>query len=157
MRIQDAARELQVTSRTLRHYEAAGLLTPGRDGNGYRSFTAADLRRAERIRDLIATGYSTREIRAIAPCLDDANAGPCFGAVSGLKHKLAQIDRLVGELLRKREVVLERLTSLEASLGDNNQESVSVHDNHQTTVSLSHRVPRGGRRIPPGSDSDAHR
>jgi len=144
MQIQDAATALQVTPRTLRHYEAKGLLAPERDGNGYRSYTAADLRRAERIRDMIATGYSTREIMAIAPCLDDANAGPCHGAVTGLEHKLHQIDRLIGELSQKRRAVVERLASLNASLGDNNQASEPVHDDHKTSVSFSDRVSGWG-------------
>ena len=64
---------------------------------------------------MIATGYSTREIMTIAPCLEDANAGPCHGAVSGLEHKLQQIDRLIGELSGKRHAVIERLSSLKAS------------------------------------------
>jgi hypothetical protein len=35
----------------------------------------ADLRRAGRIRDLIATGFSTREVRAMAACLSDEAQG----------------------------------------------------------------------------------
>ncbi|MHB0953366.1 MAG: MerR family transcriptional regulator [Allorhizobium sp.] len=157
MRIQDAAIALQVSPRTLRHYEASGLLSPGRDVNGYRTYTAADLRRAERIRDMIATGYSTREILAIAPCLDDANAGPCHGAVSGLEHKLEQIDRLIGELSQKRLAVVERLDWLKASLGDSNQSSEAVHESHQTSVSLSHRIPGRRRRVSARADPNTHR
>ncbi|WP_048645090.1 MerR family transcriptional regulator [Nitratireductor soli] len=156
MQIQDAATTLRVSPRTLRHYEAVGLLSPNRDGNGYRVYAPADLRRAERIRDMIATGYSTREILAIAPCLDDANAGPCHGAVSGLKHKLEQIDRLIGDLAQKREAVVERLASLEASLADESQAS-DLHEDHPTAVSVSHRLPGGRRRVPARADPDAHR
>ncbi|WP_421925078.1 MerR family transcriptional regulator [Neoaquamicrobium sediminum] len=158
MRIQEAAATLRVSPRALRHYEAAGLLRPGRDGNGYRSYTPADVRRAERIRDMIATGYSTREIMTIAPCLEDANAGPCHGAVSGLEHKLQQIDRLIGELSGKRHAVIERLSSLKASLGDeSNQASEAIHDSHQIPDPLSPRVSRGERRIPARPNPGAHR
>jgi len=157
MRIRGAATELRVTARTLRHYEATGLLSPGRDGNGYRTYTSADLRRAERIRDMIATGYSTREILAIAPCLDDANAGPCHGAVSGLEHKLEQIDRLIGDLSQKRRAVVERLDSLKASLGDDNQASDPVHEFHSPSIALSDRVPRRRRRVSVGTDPHADR
>jgi DNA-binding transcriptional MerR regulator len=157
MRIQDAAIALQVTPRALRHYEAAGLLSPGRNANGYRTYAPADLRRAERIRDMIATGYSTREILAIAPCLDDANAGPCDGAVSGLEHKLEQIDRLIGDLSRKRDAVVERLASLRASLGDHSQASDPIHDCASTSRPVSRRLPGGRRRVPARADPDAHR
>lgn len=145
MLIQDAAKALQVSPRTLRHYEGKGLLHPGRDANGYRRYTPADIRRAARIRDLIATGYSTREIVAIAPCLDDANAGACHDAVAGLAHKLQQIDRLMAGLSKTRQAVIEQLDSLKASLGDENQASEPVHERLQASVSLPRRLSRGGR------------
>lgn len=144
MLIQDAAKALQVSPRTLRHYEARGLLTPGRDDNGYRNYTLADRRRAARIRDMIATGHSTREIKAIAPCLDDANAGACHDAVAGLQHKLQQIEKLMAELSKKRQAVMDELDSLAASLGQDNQASEPVHEHLQTSVSFSDRLPGGG-------------
>lgn len=144
MQIQDAAKALEISPRTLRHYEAKGLLTPGRDGNGYRSYAPADLRRAARIRDMIATGYSTREIRALAPCLDDANAGACHDAVAGLLHKLQQIEKLMAELSKKRQAVMDELDSLAASLGQNNQASEPVHERLQTPVSFSDRLSGRG-------------
>jgi MerR family copper efflux transcriptional regulator len=88
MRIKEAAETLGISERALRHYELQGLLAPGRDANGYRRYGPSDLRRAERIRDMIATGFSTREIRAMAPCLDDDGAGPSEGGLAGLEHKL---------------------------------------------------------------------
>ena len=141
MQIHEAAFALKVTPRTLRHYETKGLITPTRDANGYRNYGPTDLRRAAQIRDMIATGYSTREIGAIAPCLDDANAGACHDAVIGLEHKLQQIDRLMGELSKKRQAVIAELDSLKTSLGDNNQASERINETHQAAISLPYRVP----------------
>ena len=46
MRIQEAAHHLGVSARTLRHYEAAGLIVPRRNSNGYRSYAALEIERA---------------------------------------------------------------------------------------------------------------
>lgn len=51
MRIADVARQAGTTTKTVRFYEAAGLLpAPGRAPNGYREYTPAD---AERLRLLV--------------------------------------------------------------------------------------------------------
>ncbi len=57
MQIKEAAERLGITERMLRHYEKSGLMEARRSENGYRSYSAADLRRAARIRDFIATGF----------------------------------------------------------------------------------------------------
>ena len=75
----EAAKRLGITQRMLRHYEKEGLLEVGRMLNGYRHYSEADLRRARRIRDFIATGFSTREIRSMRACLSDEGSGPCPG------------------------------------------------------------------------------
>ncbi|WP_210275260.1 MerR family transcriptional regulator [Martelella soudanensis] len=110
MQIKEAAERLGITERMLRHYERSGLIATRRLENGYRSYSEADLRRAGRIRDFIATGFSTREVQAMAACLSDDGAGPCAGGVAQLLTKLEHIDRLQAELETKRAAVLERLS-----------------------------------------------
>lgn len=116
MQAKEAAERLKITQRMLRHYEKEGLLEVGRTLNGYRSYTEADLRRAGRIRDFIATGFSTREIRAMAACLTDEGSGPCEGGVEKLREKLEHIDRLRAELDEKRGAVIDRLGTLQNGL-----------------------------------------
>nr|WP_269435102.1 MerR family transcriptional regulator [Enhydrobacter aerosaccus] len=105
--MREAARKLQVSARMLRHYEAAGLLRAARLDNGYRSLSEADVQRAAWVRDLIAAGFSTREVRALAAALD-AGAGPPI-CTAALRNKLEQIDRLVDALTNRRRRVAERL------------------------------------------------
>jgi len=112
----EAAERLGMTQRMLRHYEQEGLLEVRRSLNGYRSYSDADLRRAGRIRDFIATGFSTREIRAMRECLSDQGAGPCHGGIEKLTEKLEHIDRLRAELDEKRASVLDRLATLRNGL-----------------------------------------
>lgn len=116
MQAKEAAERLGITQRMLRHYEKQELLEVGRTLNGYRSYSEADLRRARRIRDFIATGFSTREIRAMRACLSDSGAGPCEDGLQKLTEKLAHIDRLKAELDEKRAAVLDRLAWLRNGL-----------------------------------------
>ena len=91
MQIKEAADRLGLTQRRLRHYEQEGLLDIARSDTGYRVFTEADLRRAGRIRDLIASGFSTRELRKMSDCLSDAGDAPCEGGIPLMRDKLASI------------------------------------------------------------------
>ncbi|MBO9465526.1 MerR family transcriptional regulator [Tropicibacter sp. R15_0] len=112
----DAALHLGISQRMLRHYESAGLMAVGRTLNGYRHYSPSDLRRAARIRDFIATGFSTREIYAMRACLSDDGSGPCEGGIAKMTEKLESIDRLMAELQERRATVLDRLQLLEAQL-----------------------------------------
>lgn len=155
MHIKEAAERLGITERMLRHYEKVGLMDPGRSENGYRSYGEADLRRAGRIRDLIATGFSTREVRGMAACLSDEGAGPCEGGIVQLVDKLEHIDRLRADLDAKREAVLSRLATLREALadpgdGDEPQHGAPEGSGHE-------RFPHAGRRIAFEPDSRAER
>ncbi|WP_422376409.1 MerR family transcriptional regulator [Roseibium sp.] len=116
MQAKEAAEKLGISQRMLRHYEKAGLLSVGRTVNGYRHYTETDLRRAARIRDFIAIGFSTRELRAMKACLADEGAGPCEGGIERLTEKLTHIDQLQADLDLRRNAVLQRLTALRRDL-----------------------------------------
>lgn len=88
MQNKEAADRLGITERMLRHDEKSGLMDARRSETGYCSYSEADLRRAGRIHDLIATGFSAREVRAMAACLSDEGAGPCEGGIPQLFQKL---------------------------------------------------------------------
>lgn len=116
MQAKEAAESLGITQRMLRHYENEGLMEVARTENGYRHYSEADLRRAARIRDFVAIGFSTREIRAMRACLSDEGAGPCEGGIDKLLEKLEHIDRLKADLDERRAAVLERLQVLRQGL-----------------------------------------
>ncbi|TYC67898.1 MerR family transcriptional regulator [Stappia sp. BW2] len=135
MQIKEAAERLGITERMLRHYEKSGLMETRRSENGYRSYSAADLRRAGRIRDFIATGFSTREIRAMAACLSDEGAGPCEGGIPQLLKKLEHIDRLTADLEAKRKAILDRLAVLEDVSPVRTEEKVDAQARGGTSLS----------------------
>lgn len=69
MRIGEAARAGGVSARSLRHYEEAGLIVPGRLGNGFRDYCGSTLDRVLVIRSLLASGLPLRLVREILPQL----------------------------------------------------------------------------------------
>ncbi len=90
--IGNVARLARVTARTLRHYDETGLLHPsGRLDSGYRSYSADDLERLQRILCYRQLGFSLDAVKAL---LDDPNTDP-------LEH-----------LRRQRALLLERIDEL---------------------------------------------
>jgi DNA-binding transcriptional MerR regulator len=109
MRIQQAARHLGVSARTLRHYEAARLIAPRRTTNGYRSFAAPEIERAAWVRDLIAAGFSTRELRNLVRALEDGRRKAGVSCAAVMQDKLGQIDRAIATLRNRRRALSRRL------------------------------------------------
>jgi DNA-binding transcriptional MerR regulator len=101
--IRELTREFGVTSRTIRHYEDIGLLTPERRGQT-RVYTAADRTRLKLILRGKRFGLSLEESRQIIQMYDPA-AG-----------NRAQLERLLARLREQRESLLARRRELDAML-----------------------------------------
>jgi len=117
MQISDVSRLLGISSRVIRHYEVTGLLRPSRFENGYRRFSKIDIQRAEWIRDLIAAGFSTREIARLTACIEDGPGDGSNACSVALHSKLTQIDHALALLKTRRRVIAERLAALRATTG----------------------------------------
>ena len=64
MKINEVEAAVGVTKKNIRFYEEEGLITPGREpGNGYRSYSQADVERLRRIKLLRKLGVPLEEIR----------------------------------------------------------------------------------------------
>lgn len=125
MLAKEASDKLGISQRMLRHYEKVGLMDIRRGENGYRVYTDADLRRAARIRDFIATGFSTREILSMSAYLTDEGDGPCEGGIAQMMEKLSHIDQLRHDLDAKRDAVLERIETLKAAFPTNSSSAIN--------------------------------
>ncbi|MBB1155961.1 MerR family transcriptional regulator [Amycolatopsis dendrobii] len=103
--IQDIARSAGTTSRTLRHYDAVGLLPPTRIGsNGYRYYDEDSLVRLQRILLLRELGLG---LPAIAEVLDGQRDG-----VAALETHLALLERERQRIGRQIESVRTTLQKL---------------------------------------------
>ncbi|WP_033291363.1 MerR family transcriptional regulator [Amycolatopsis jejuensis] len=103
--IQDIARSAGTTSRTLRHYDAVGLLPPTRiGGNGYRYYDEQALVRLQRILLLRDLGLG---LPAIAEVLDGQHDG-----VAALETHLALLEQERQRIGRQIESVRTTLRKL---------------------------------------------
>ncbi|MEM9629972.1 MAG: MerR family transcriptional regulator [Pseudomonadota bacterium] len=150
MQAKEAAERLGISQRMLRHYEKSGLLEVRRTGNGYRTYSEADLRRAGRVRDFIATGFSTREIRAMSACLSDDGAGPCEDGIDRLMEKLEHIERLRADLGARRDAVLDRISALKKGLESQQGQRASAQFVDSDKLE-GHLVQSDNRPSDPGS------
>lgn len=115
----DLARATGHTLRTIRHYEAAGLLAPSEvsDG-GHRRYTEDDLERLRLIIDLRELGLSLCEIKSMlelrAGCHTAAEFAARFRQV--IEVHLEEAQRRLERLRRMRREILASLTMVEARL-----------------------------------------
>ncbi|MBI4311783.1 MAG: heavy metal-responsive transcriptional regulator [Chloroflexi bacterium] len=105
MNIGEVAELTGVPARTIRYYEAEGLLpAPHRGENGYRSYGAGDAERLLFVKKARLLGLSLREIKGIL-LLHDQQRPTCVHVRSLLDAKLAEVDSAIAQLQSfKREL-----------------------------------------------------
>ena len=94
----ELADELGVTTRTLRHYEAEGLLLPGRTGHN-RVYTARDRARLRLILRGRRFGMTLAECREIVDMYDGAASSERMQ----LTTLLARLDEIAADLRRRQD------------------------------------------------------
>ncbi|MFF1559587.1 MerR family transcriptional regulator [Streptomyces sp. NPDC058279] len=119
MRIGELAERAGTSTRTLRYYEARGLLPARRGANGHRTYDEDDLRLLRQIRVLQDFGFELEETRPFVDCLRAGHpAGDsCPASLAVYRRKLAELDELIGRLADVREQVARQLTDAEAAAG----------------------------------------
>lgn len=103
-----------VSVRSLRHYEAQGLLAAGRGTNGYRRFSASAVAQVRQLQRLLGAGFSLAEIRGFPDCMrliEGAQACPETSAAQ--RDRLESLERQIGELESRRARLLQMLRESE--------------------------------------------
>ncbi|UUU30818.1 MerR family transcriptional regulator [Streptomyces sp. CA-210063] len=127
MRIGELAARAGTTTRTLRYYEARGLLPARRSdggtsrsseaesGGGYRTYDEGDLRLLRQIRTLQDFGFDLEETRPFVECLRAGHpeGDSCPASLAVYRRKLDELDALIGELAAVRASVGEQLARAE--------------------------------------------
>jgi len=113
MLIGELAGRTGVSARSLRYYEAHGLLQPDRTSSGYREYADAELRVVREIRALLAVGFDLDDIRPFVECLRAGNdsGDVCPDSVAVLRRKLAEVDECVDRLAAVRNQIRSQLES----------------------------------------------
>jgi DNA-binding transcriptional MerR regulator len=114
MRIRDLAAQAGTTTRTLRYYEAQGLLPARRSANGYRVYDEHHVRLVREIRSLQSIGFSLEDVRPFVECLlaGHESGDECPASVDVYRRKLAYLERHIAELRDVRDRLSERLAGL---------------------------------------------
>ena len=118
MLIGELARRTGVGTHQLRYYEAQGLLTPERGGNGYREYGDDAVLTVRQIRRLLEAGLSTEEIGYLQPCVSGATPDlkPCPETLDVLRARIAGLDEQIELMVRSRETLSEYLAATELRL-----------------------------------------
>ena len=101
------SRLMQVTVKTLRHYEQMGLLIPSEVDawTGYRYYTIEQMQRLNAIRGLKDMGFSLEEIKDL---YDDEYHEP---SINQINAKLAECNRQIKTLLKRRQQLIDTINS----------------------------------------------
>lgn len=103
MRIGEVADAAGVTTKSLRYYERAGLLTePARTPSGYRNYSDRVLDRVRFIRASQAAGLTLGEIREVIS-FRDRDEHPCSHVLDLIEGRAAELEHRIAELARLRE------------------------------------------------------
>ena len=94
---------MQVTVKTLRHYEQKGLLIPYEvdEWTGYRYYSIRQMQRLQTIRDLQRLGFSLGEIRDLC---DSYSHTP---SIHQLTEKIKETEAQLRQLITRRNRLLE--------------------------------------------------
>ena len=111
MRIGELARRLEISTRTLRHYESLGLLPGRRAANGYRVYDEDDVRAVREIRMLVGLGFALEDTRPFVACLRSGHelGAACPDSAALLRRRIAEVDGYVDRLRAVREELGEQL------------------------------------------------
>lgn len=111
MRIGELAQLCGVSARSIRYYDAQGLLTAHRHSNGYRDFPASSVEIVTQIRALITAGFSLDTIREVLPCMNGTEVQMCPNVAAAIRTTLSTIETEIDNLERKRQQVDTLLAS----------------------------------------------
>jgi DNA-binding transcriptional MerR regulator len=103
MRIGELSKRTGVSPRSLRYYEAQGLLTSSRSDTGQRHYSEDEVQRVSLIRQLFDAGMSSRVIASVLPCVETpADAGVVESAFATMTRERDRIDADIAHLIETR-------------------------------------------------------
>ncbi|MBO3745272.1 MerR family transcriptional regulator [Streptosporangiaceae bacterium NEAU-GS5] len=111
MQIGDLARLSGASRRSIRHYEAAGLLTAHRRVNGYRDYDDDAVDRVAKIKALLTAGLTLADIGPLLSCVvdDQPTLLRCERTIAAVERTVSDLDRRIGELSGIRSLLVRAL------------------------------------------------
>ncbi|UGY91259.1 heavy metal-responsive transcriptional regulator [Streptomyces gobiensis] len=155
MRIGELAAQLGINPKTIRFYEAAGLLPePERTPAGYRIYAPADTERLTFIKTAQRLGLSLDDIRQILTFRDNGER-PCGHVRHLLGRHAADIQRRITELEQLRDQLLD-LEARAQHLADNDAAYCGIITHTPAARDQGHDLDRDGHQRPDGRSCCRH-
>ncbi len=131
MNIGVASEHSGLPAKTIRYYEDISLIRPGRDGNGYRRFTAQDVHKLRFLRRARDLGFKITECRLLLSLYEDTGRASSDVKDIAIGH-LKRVDEKIAELQSLRDALG---VLIESCQGDQRPEcpildDLSSHRNH---------------------------
>ncbi|MFF5566943.1 MerR family transcriptional regulator [Streptomyces sp. NPDC012623] len=121
MQIGEVAARTELSLRTIRHYEDAGLVIPSaRSQGGFRLYTEADVGRLMVIRRMKPLGFSLEEMRELLAATDRLEAGEPLPA--------PERDELVERVRGFEQTVQQRMADLRTQLARAEEFAATLRD-----------------------------
>ena len=124
MNIGQAADASGLPAKTIRYYEDVGLVSPGRRGNGYRDYDAADVHKLRFLARARSLGFTLEDCRALLTLWGDQDRASADVKALAQEH-LTAVQRKIGEL-RSLQSTLEHL--VDACHGDDRPDCPIIDD-----------------------------
>lgn len=126
MKIGELSRRTGASIRSLRYYEAQGLIAPLRESNGYREFSPLAEEQVRTIRFYLQLGLSTEQIAGFLSCVLSRPETFCTEVLPVYESKLSDIEAQIAQLTRIRDNLVDRISSFR---GESEQgEGASIRD-----------------------------
>lgn len=116
MQIGELSRLTGASPRSLRHYEARGLITSERLDNGYRVYDEDALLVVRNVRTLLAAGLTLADIGRVGECLftqDLSQTEVCDHVLELYRNRIATVQAHLEATTDTRDRLHAELTSLE--------------------------------------------
>lgn len=117
MRIGEVAERVAINPKTIRYYEAVGLIPePPRTASGYRDYGEEDYERIRFIKTARRLDLSIDEIQEIL-AFTDRRQNPCEHVREVLARKAEELDERITEMIQLRDELREIEQSVPVSIG----------------------------------------
>jgi len=137
-RVGEVARLAGVSVRTLRHYDAIGLVRPAvRGDNGYRRYGQAELERLQKVLAYRELGF---DLHAIAAVLDE----PATGRLDHLRRQRALLDARLRRLEAMRRTLDKTMEAIHMGIRLDPEELLEVFGDDDPTEHASEAEERWG-------------
>lgn len=124
MNIGDVATASGLPAKTIRYYEDIALVTPKREGNGYRVFSENDLHKLRFLARARALGFAIEDCRTLLALYEDKGRSSAEVKELSRKH-LDEIDQKIAQLQSMRNTLSHLV---EACAGDHRPDCPILND-----------------------------